>query len=190
MMIIHKSNSLNNIISTSSNKFNLKKVNKEKFNKYIKQNSEKSKDKLLKIFFNNKYYSSNIPIKKGMKENKLILGNYKNYKKNKRQIESSLLGSNITLYQRIQKIVRFWGGVCNYSYPKFELQKFNLQKKDFVKNKNKNNLFLNKSDILKLPKLYTNSNISFSSKSNLESNNENKNDVFDILTKTYKDSFL
>ena len=81
MNIIHKSNSLNNIVSTSSSKFNLKKVNKEKFNKYIKQNSQNSKDKLLKIFFNNKYYSSNIPIKKGIKENKLILGNYKNYKK-------------------------------------------------------------------------------------------------------------
>ena len=146
----------------------------------------KKNDIIMKIYFNNKYYSSNTPIKKGMKLNKLLLKNYDNYN-TPRKIESSLIGSKVDIYQRIQKIVRFWGGVCNYSYPKFQLVKLHLQTRNLkVKKEEKK---INKSDIIKLPKLYTNSSI-ITGRNKKISGVKKENNILDILTKTYKDSFF
>jgi len=115
--------------------------------------------------------------------NNLLLQNYKNYLNNQRDIESSLIGSNTNLYQRIQKIVRFWGTVCNYSFPKFQLQKLNLQTRNLhFKNFRKS---ISQSNI-KLPKLYTNSSIvRRNDLENSDYENFNKN-VFDILIKNEK----
>ena len=69
---IPKSNSCEVLLNAPLNLKNQMFKNKKNIN-------AKKNDIIMKIYFNNKYYSSNTPIKKGMKLNKLLLKNYDNY---------------------------------------------------------------------------------------------------------------
>ncbi len=79
-----------------------------------------------------------------------------NLKKEKRKIEYSLYGDNTKVYDKINKVVRFWGSFCNYAYPIIQLEKYKIRKKSYDKKELEYFTFENLKKF-KLPKLYTNS---------------------------------
>lgn len=77
---------------------------------------------------------------------------------NKEGIKKSLMLNDFSMYNRIRKVVRFWGKFINYACPIFQVQKFSLNGKKYRSNSNKYIEENNKnSNNIKLPKLYTNS---------------------------------
>ena len=81
----------------------------------------------------------------------------------KNDLKNSLILDDCTLYNKIQRIVRFWGKFTNYSCPIFQVQKFSLESQKYNENKMKFSLDnINQSDpnekkLSRLPILYTNS---------------------------------
>ena len=81
----------------------------------------------------------------------------------KKDIKTSLILDDYSLYNKIHRIVRFWGKFTNYACPIFQLQKANLNLEKPKKDKKKylfENDFLKKNcsaKHFKLPVLYTNS---------------------------------
>ena len=139
-----------------------------------------------------KYYWCELP-NKIKQTNPVILEQYEqNKKKNPKLIENSLYGNNTKIYDKINRVVRFWGNLCNYVYPIIKSEKFKKEKKIIENNKinllEKNNLILNKiNQNIKLPKLFTNS-----SKNNFRTISPIKikrtKSVMEILTK--RDSLI
>jgi len=81
----------------------------------------------------------------------------------KNDLKNSLILDDFTLYNKIQRIVRFWGKFTNYACPIFQVQKFSLESQKYNENKMKFSLDnINQSDpnekkLSRLPVLYTNS---------------------------------
>ena len=81
----------------------------------------------------------------------------------KSDLKNSLILDDFTLYNKIQRIVRFWGKFTNYACPIFQVQKFSLESQKYNENKMKFSLDnINQSDpnekkLSRLPVLYTNS---------------------------------
>ena len=88
--------------------------------------------------------------------------NFKPVLEKKYDIKKSLRLNDFRIYNKIHKVMRFWGKLANYACPIFQVQKFSLSSQKYKENKIKFSLEnLNKSDLaeknFKLPVLYTNS---------------------------------
>ena len=133
-------------------------LNQKILNYFIQDKENKEKYRRLKLekINSNKYrYNSHKNI------------NYIDNKKN--DIKKSLILNDFTIYNRIHKVLRFWGKLTNFACPLFQVQKFSLNseqyKKDKIRfslenlnnNKNINSTSIEKNNNKKLPKLYTNS---------------------------------
>ena len=180
----------------NSNSFSLKEStiseNKKPFNEFFDSMNENKKKDIIENIMLKKYYWCELP-NKIKQTNPVILEQYEqNKKKNPKLIENSLYGNNTKIYDKINRVVRFWGNLCNYVYPIIKSEKFKKEKKLIENNKinllEKNNLILNKiNQNIKLPKLFTNS-----SKNNFRTISPIKikrtKSVMEILTK--RDSLI
>jgi hypothetical protein len=145
----------------------------------LKKNNSND-NSLFKIqrYFNNKLYSSKLKIKKRIEFDHFLIGNYSNYDINSpRKIESSLISVKPTIFDRMEKIIRFWKGVCDYSFPKIMDQKLKILKNNCNLDLKKNNF--DKNNFYKLPKLNYNSVKGFKKRNfkiNFDCSSFNKND--------------
>ena len=165
---------------------NIKKINIQK------KDNELIKDSVY-AFFSRNFYDNEIPISKKIELNQKVLNYYlqdkdkrekykrskledmmyKKYryvnlkklldKEKKNDIKTSLILDDYSLYNKIHRIVRFWGKFTNYACPIFQVQKANLNLEKPKKDKKKylfQNDFIKKNcsaKHFKLPVLYTNS---------------------------------
>jgi hypothetical protein len=129
-------------------------------------------------YFKNHYYSPPIKIKKRIKLDQFLIRNFSNYDINSpRKIESSLISVKPTIFDRMEKIIRFWKGVCDYSFPKIMDQKLKILKNNCNLDLKKNNF--DKNNFYKLPKLNYNSVKGFKKRNfkiNFDCSSFNKND--------------
>ena len=109
---------------------------------YKKKQKQNKSFSVLDNILSNKFYNSEIPMKKGMKQNNLFLENLKNKKS---KLNKSLILNNMNIYNHLVKVCRFWGSFSNYVYPIIIHDKYKIKKK-------KNN----KNNDIKLPIIYTN----------------------------------
>ena len=148
------------------------KENKEKYKQLLKINRNK-------IIYDNKMKSSrNINFNSSKILNNIIEN--KNVK-SKNNIKKSLMLNDFRMYDKIHRIVRFWGKFINYACPIFQVEKFKLNglkyrnKSDIMNEKkeenNKNNI---ENNYKKLPNLYTNSSKIFRKSEILYNNHSNK----------------
>jgi hypothetical protein len=115
---------------------------------YKKKQKQNKSFSVLDNIFSNKFYNSEIPMKKGMKQNNLFLENLKNKKS---KLNKSLILNNMNIYNHLVKVCRFWGSFSNYVYPIIIHDKYKIKK----------NKINNKNNDIKLPQLYTNSSKKF-----------------------------
>jgi len=120
------------------------------------------------------------------------------YNTKKKDIKTSLILNDFSMYHKIHKVVRFWGKFVNYAYPIFQVQKFSLASKNYKENKikfsfeniNDKNSFNGKN--YKLPVLYTNSSetINKFNQNKLKFISKNRSDL-DIKNSNFiKNNFL
>ena len=129
-------------------------VNQDILNYYIKEKERKDKYKRLKY--------EKLMLKKNKIMNKFNKKKYQPMSEKKYDIKNSLRLNDFSIYNKIHKVVRFWGKFANYACPIFQVQKFSLSNQKYNENKIKfSQENLNKSDLndknIKLPILYTNS---------------------------------
>lgn len=126
-------------------------LNQNILNYYIQEKEQKEKFRRLKyeelMSRKNKFFSKK---------------NFKPVLEKKYDIKKSLRLNDFRIYNKIHKVMRFWGKLANYACPIFQVQKFSLSSQKYKENKIKFSLEnLNKSDLaeknIKLPVLYTNS---------------------------------
>ena len=115
---------------------------------YKKKQKQNKSFSVLDNILSNKFYNSEIPMKKGMKQNNLFLENLKNKKS---KLNKSLILNNMNIYNHLVKVCRFWGCFSNYVYPIIIHDKYKIKK----------NKINNKNNDIKLPQLYTNSSKKF-----------------------------
>ena len=115
---------------------------------YKKKQKQNKSFSVLDNILSNKFYNSEIPMKKGMKQNNLFLENLKNKKS---KLNKSLILNNMNIYNHLVKVCRFWGSFSNYVYPIIIHDKYKIKK----------NKINNKNNDIKLPQLYTNSSKKF-----------------------------
>lgn len=152
---------------------------------YIKNNEIKEKYKqLLKINRNKIINERKIKSTKNINSKKIIK-NYivKNKIKTKNNIKKSLMLNDFQIYDKIHRVVRFWGKFIDYTYPLFKVEKFKLNgakyrnKSDNSNNKkeeNEHDKNKTKNTYIKLPNLYTNSSKIFK-RSEIYYNNHSNN---------------
>ena len=128
-------------------------LNQKILNYYLKDKEYRDKIQQQKLEDlmkkNNKYEAQKLKMK--------ILNEKKN------DIKNSLILNDFRIYNRIQKVVRFWGKFTNYACPIFQVKKFSFENQKY--NNNKNNFSFeninqnnsNEKKFNKLPVLYTNS---------------------------------
>ena len=133
-------------------------LNQKILNYYLqdKENKEKLQRSKFEKFMSKKYRHNN-------HKNMSIF----NQKKN--DIKTSLILNDFSMYNKIHRIVRFWGKFTNYVCPLFQVQKFSLsnkkkkeEKMNFSwENNNSDKIYLRDKKYLdkniRLPVLYTNS---------------------------------
>lgn len=175
---IHLTN-LKTIVENKSPKINKKNLNNDRiyafFNRNFYENevqiSKKTElnQKILNYYLKDKEHKEKIQREKleelMKKKNKFRAQKLKlqilTDKKN--DIKNSLILNDFTLYNKIQRIVRFWGKFTNYACPIFQVQKFCLESQKYNEKKITFSLDnINKSDpnlkkLSRLPVLYTNS---------------------------------
>ena len=154
----HQNNNEHNITSNINNfKINITKIKLNHLNSNLEKKNKSKSYRTVETNLLNKYYWCELKYKKEQQRKKLLKNyNIINLKKGKRKIENSLYGDNTKLYDKINKVVRFWESFCNYAYPIVQLEKYKIRKKSYDKIELKN-FTLNNSKKIKLPKLYTNS---------------------------------
>ena len=128
--------------------------NQDILNYYIREKEQKEKYKRLNY--------EKLILKKNKILNKLNKKKYQPMLLKKYDIKNSLRLNDFSIYDKIHKVVRFWGKFANYACPIFQVQKFSLSNQKYNENKIKfSQENLNKSDLndknIKLPILYTNS---------------------------------
>ena len=128
--------------------------NQDILNYYIREKEQKEKYKRLNY--------EKLILKKNKILNKLNKKKYQPMLLKKYDIKNSLRLNDFSIYDKIHKVVRFWGKFANYACPIFQVQRFSLSNQKYNENKIKfsqDNLI--KNDLsdknLKLPILYTNS---------------------------------
>ena len=128
--------------------------NQDILNYYINEKERKEKYKRLNY--------EKLILKKNKILNKLNKKKYQPMLLKKYDIKNSLRLNDFSIYDKIHKVVRFWGKFANYACPIFQVQRFSLSNQKYNENKIKfsqDNLI--KNDLsdknLKLPILYTNS---------------------------------
>jgi hypothetical protein len=164
-----------NIIMEENKSFNkklllnnklLSSVNIKKPFLYKKTLKKNKSFNVLDNIFSNKFYNSEIPLKKGMELNKYLMQNIKDDPK-RSKLNKSLIGNNMNIYHYLVKVCRFWGSFSNYVYPIIIHDKYKTKKNEKKEN--------DENKILKLPQLYTNSSRVFNVKKKLNKNNYNYN---------------
>ena len=151
-------NNKHNITSNINySKVSIPKIKINRLNRNVEINNKSKSDRTVETNLLNKYYWCELRYKK-QQERKKLLKHYNiiNLKKEKRKIEYSLYGDNTKVYDKINKVVRFWGSFCNYAYPIIQLEKYKIRKKSYDKKELEYFTFENLKKF-KLPKLYTNS---------------------------------
>ena len=128
--------------------------NQDILNYYIREKEQKEKYKRLNY--------EKLILKKNKILNKLNKKKYQPMLLKKYDIKNSLRLNDFSIYDKIHKVVRFWGKFANYACPIFQVQRFSLSNQKYNENKIKfSQENLNKSDLndknIKLPILYTNS---------------------------------
>ena len=128
--------------------------NQDILNYYIREKEQKEKYKRLNY--------EKLILKKNKILNKLNKKKYQPMLLKKYDIKNSLRLNDFSIYDKIHKVVRFWGKFANYACPIFQVQRFSLSNQKYNENKIKfSQDNLNKNDLsdknLKLPILYTNS---------------------------------
>ena len=154
----HQNNNEHNITSNINHfKINIAKIKLNHLNSNLEKKNKSKSDRTVETNLLNKYYWCELKYKKEQQRKKLLKNyNIINLKKGKRKIENSLYGDNTKLYDKINKVVRFWESFCNYAYPIIQLEKYKIRKKSYDKKELEYFTFENLKKF-KLPKLYTNS---------------------------------
>ena len=148
---------------------------------YIKDKENKEKYKqLLKLNRNKKNYDNKMKMAKNINITKIVNNNIVNNKiKYKNNIKKSLMLNDFQMYDKIHRVVRFWGKFINYACPIFQVQKFKLNgfkyrsKSDIANNQKEENNKIG-STYMKLPNLYTNSSKIYRSSTIHYNNHSNK----------------
>ena len=154
----NKNNNKHNKTSNINySKISIPKIKLNRLNSNLEIKNKSKSDRTVETNLLNKYYWCELRYKK-QQERKKLLKHYNiiNLKKEKRKIEYSLYGDNTKVYDKINKVVRFWGSFCNYAYPIIQLEKYKIRKKSYDKKELEYFTFENLKKF-KLPKLYTNS---------------------------------
>lgn len=145
----HKKPAANVGTAVLSNKYNLKKKS------FLPFGREKNKDNFklpsedyIESFFKGKYYKNQLPVSESFLMRQFLIGNYKDKDLSKRKISKSLFLNNLEKYNKIKKTIRFWGRLCDFVYPIYQLDKLNFHKLSLKSSTQKPEI--------KLPKLYTN----------------------------------
>jgi hypothetical protein len=126
-------------------------LNRQILNYFLQDRKNEEKSRLLKLEKTN--------------SNKYRFNSEKNIfvNENKKDIKESLILDDFRIYNRIHKVLRFWGKLTNFACPLFQVQKFSLNSEQYKRDKIKysleetNNNNNNTEKNIKLPKLYTNS---------------------------------
>ena len=154
----NKNNNKHNKTSNINySKISIPKIKLNRLNSNLEIKNKSKSDRTVETNLLNKYYWCELRYKK-QQERKKLLKHYNiiNLKKEKRKIEYSLYGDNTKVYDKINKVVRFWGSFCNYAYPIIQLEKYKIRKKSYDKKELEYFTFENLKKF-KLPKLYANS---------------------------------
>ena len=133
-------------------------------NNYYINNNKDHKNIILERFMKKKYYED---IEK-FTVNKMMRKNWFNGSKTQNQV------------LKIHKVTNFWKGICDYSLPRFNIEKFKM-KKNLMSEKNINlKSQINKNENKKLPNLFTSDVLS---DINHKLRTKKKNDFYKKLNK-------